>query len=187
MSVLLKISIDFNIYLEIVMLSFLSAPQALVLTEGSGGLFDFNATLPIMAIQFILLNIVLTIVFYKPIGKIIDDRNSYVNNNLITASEKLIKADELYKQYNEQLKTARVSAEATIAQSEKEAKDYVTSEINETRKDAAKLIEKTNRELEEQKSLILEHIQVRTLIPSYGLNELTQIIKEKLLGKEIVL
>jgi F-type H+-transporting ATPase subunit b len=187
MSVLLKIPIDFNIYLGIVMLSFLSAPQALVLTEGSGGLFDFNATLPIMAIQFILLSIVLTIVFYKPIGKVIDDRNSYVNNNLITASEKLIKADELYKQYNEQLKAARVSAEATIAQSEKEAKDYVASEINETRKDAAKLIEKTNRELEEQKSLILEHIQVRTLIPSYGLNELTQIVKEKLLGKEIVL
>ena len=63
MSVLLKIPIDFNIYLEIVMLSFLSAPQALVLTEGSGGLFDFNATLPIMTIQFTLLNLVLTLIF----------------------------------------------------------------------------------------------------------------------------
>ena len=98
MSVLLKISIDFNVYLEIVMLSFLSAPQALVLTEGSGGLFDFNATLPVMAIQFILLSLVLTVIFYKPIGKVIDDRNLYANNNLITASEKLIKYDELYKQ-----------------------------------------------------------------------------------------
>jgi len=33
--------------------------------EGAGGLFDFNATLPLMAIQFILLTVVLTCVFYK--------------------------------------------------------------------------------------------------------------------------
>jgi hypothetical protein len=31
------------------------ATQMLAMTEGAGGLFDFNATLPLMAIQFILL------------------------------------------------------------------------------------------------------------------------------------
>jgi hypothetical protein len=34
-------------------------------SEGAGGLFDFNATLPAMALQFILLTIVLTFLFYK--------------------------------------------------------------------------------------------------------------------------
>ena len=49
----------------------------------------------------------------------------YISGNLREASEKLIKADELYKQYDEQLKTARVNAQAVIAESEKEAKDTV--------------------------------------------------------------
>jgi len=154
--------------------------QMLAMTEGAGGLFDVNATLPLMAIQFILLTIVLTFIFYKPVAKVIDEREAFINGNLTTASEKLIKADELYKQYDEQLKTARVSAQAIIAKSEKEAKDVVALEINQARQDATKLIEQTNKELEAQKSLALQQLETQV-------DELSQLIKEKLLGKEVVL
>jgi F-type H+-transporting ATPase subunit b len=152
----------------------------LAMTEGAGGLFDFNATLPLMAMQFILLTVVLTFIFYKPVSKVIDERETYISGNLTQASEKLIKADELYNEYDEQLKTARVNAQAVIAQSEKEAKDVVALEITEARADAAKLIEKTNKELEAQKSLALEKLEAQV-------DELSQLIKEKLLGKEVVL
>ena len=154
--------------------------QMLCMTEGAGGLFDFNATLPLMAIQFILLTVVLTFIFYKPVSKVIDERETYISGNLTQASEKLIKADELYKEYDEQLKTARISAQAIIAKSEKEAKDAVALEINEAREDAAKLIDKTNKELETQKSLALQQLETQV-------DELSQLIKEKLLGKEVVL
>ena len=159
---------------------FMSATQLFAMTEGAGGLFDFNATLPLMAIQFILLTVVLTFVFYKPVAKVIDEREAYINGNLTTASEKLIKADELYNEYDEQLKAARVNAQAVISKSEKEAKDAVALEINEARKDAAKLIERTNSELETQKSLALQQLETQV-------DELSQLIKEKLLGKEVVL
>jgi len=156
------------------------ATQMLVMTEGAGGLFDFNATLPLMAIQFVLLTVVLTFVFYKPVAKVIDEREAYINGNLSTASEKLIKADELYNEYDEQLKAARVNAQAIIGKSEKEAKDAVALEINQARQDAAKLIEQTNKELETQKSLALQQLETQV-------DELSQLIKEKLLGKEVVL
>ena len=159
---------------------FTPATQMLAMTEGAGGLFDFNATLPLMAIQIILLSVALTFVFYKPVSKVIDEREAYINGNLTTASEKLIKADELYSQYDEQLKTARVSAQSVIAQSEKEAKDIVAAEINEARQDAAKLIERTNKDLEAQKTQALEQLETQV-------DELSQLIKEKLLGKEVVL
>jgi len=109
----------------------------LAITEGAGGLFDFNATLPLMAIQFILLTVALTFVFYKPVAKVLDDRETFINTNLTSASEKLLTADNLYKQYEEQLKTARLDAQSVIAKSEKEAKDAVAVEIEEARKDAA--------------------------------------------------
>jgi F-type H+-transporting ATPase subunit b len=159
---------------------FTPTTQMLAMDEGAGGLFDFNATLPLMAIQFILLTVVLTFIFYKPVSKVIDERETYINGNLTTASEKLIKADELYKEYDEQLKTARVSAQAIIAQSEKEAKDIVALEINQARQDATKLIERTNKDLEAQKSLALQQLETQV-------DELSQLIKEKLLGKEVVL
>jgi F-type H+-transporting ATPase subunit b len=159
---------------------FMLATKMLAMTEGAGGLFDFNATLPLMALQFILLTVVLTFVFYKPVAKVIDERETYISGNLTQASEKLIKADELYTQYDEQLKAARVNAQAVIAQSEKEAKDVVALEITEARADAAKLIERTNKELEAQKSLALEKLETQV-------DELSQLIKEKLLGKEVIL
>ena len=156
------------------------ATQLLAMTEGAGGLFDFNATLPLMAIQFVLLTVVLTFIFYKPVSKVLDDRELYISGNLTQASEKLIKADELYNQYDEQLKTAKVNAQATIAQAEKEAKDSVALEIGQARTDAAKLIERTNKDLEAQKSTALAQLETQV-------DDLSQLIKEKLLGKEVVL
>lgn len=156
------------------------ATQMLAAAEGAGGLFDFNATLPLMAIQFVLLMVVLTFIFYKPVSKVLEDREEYISGNLTQASDKLIKADELYKQYDEQLKTAKVNAQATIAKAEKEAKDSVALEIGEARADAAKLIERTNKELEAQKSTALAQLETQV-------DELSQLIKEKLLGKEVVL
>ena len=35
--------------------------QMLAMSEGAGGLFDFNATLPIMGLQFIALTTILTL------------------------------------------------------------------------------------------------------------------------------
>ena len=154
--------------------------NAVTLSEAAGGLFDFNATLPLQALQFILLTVALTFVFYKPVEKFLEDRETFISNNLAQASEKLVKADELYKQYDEQLKEARTSAQSVIAGSEKEAKDIVALEISQARKDAAKLIEQTNNELESQKSLALNKLETQV-------DELSQLIKEKLIGKEVVL
>ena len=126
--------------------------QILAMSEGAGGLFDFNATLPLMAIQFVLLTTILTFTFYKPVGKVLEERETLISGNLATASERLLKADTLYEQYDEQLKEARKNAQVIILASEKEAKEIVALEIDQARKDAASLIDKTNRELEAQKN-----------------------------------
>ena len=158
----------------------ISLAQSLAISEGAGGLFDFNATLPLMALQFVLLTTILTFVFYKPVAKVLEERETLISGNLATASERLLKADELYQQYDEQLKDARKNAQTIISEAEKEAKQVVAEEINQARKDAASLIDKTNRELETQKTSALEKLDSQ-------IDELSDLIKEKLLGKEAVL
>lgn len=153
--------------------------RMLAMSEGAGGLFDFNATLPLMALQFILLTVALTFIFYKPVAKVLEDRETFISTNLAQASEKLVTADELYKQYDEQLKEARTSAQSVIAESEKEAKDIVALEITQARKDATSLIEQTNKELEAQKSVALQQLETQ-------IDELSALIKEKLLGKVVL-
>jgi len=160
--------------------SFLIPLTQLTSTEGAGGLFDFNATLPLMALQFVALTVALTFVFYKPVAKVLDDRETYISTNLTQASEKLLTADSLYKKYEDELKAARTNAQSIVAQSEKEAKETVALEITQARSEAAKLIEKTNKELEVQKSLALEKLETQV-------DELSQLIKEKLISKEVAL
>jgi F-type H+-transporting ATPase subunit b len=157
-------------------------PFALMLStsEGAGGLFDFNATLPAMALQFILLTIVLTFVFYKPVSKLLEERETFINTNLSEASTKLLKADELYKQYEEQLKEAKKDAQSIISAAESEAKEIVALEIAQANKDAASLIQQTEKELEAQKQLALQKLETQ-------IDSISQLIKEKLLGKQAVL
>ena len=42
--------------------------------SGPGGLFDFNATLPLVAIQFVLLMLILNTVLYSPLLTIMEER-----------------------------------------------------------------------------------------------------------------
>ena len=154
--------------------------QMLAISEGAGGLFDFNATLPLMALQFVLLTVVLTFVFYKPVSTVLEERETLINTNLSSASEKLLKADELCKQYEEQLKEAKKDAQSIISVAETEAKEIVALEISQANKDAASLIQQTEKELEAQKQLALQKLETQ-------IDSLSQLIKEKLLGKQAVL
>jgi len=152
--------------------------QLVSITEGAGGLFDFNATLPVMGLQFILLTVVLTFVFYKPVGKVLEEREAFINDNLVQASTKLLTADELYKEYDEKLKTARTNASEIVTKAENEAKSIVEGELAQARKDAANLIDKTNKDLDAQKVVALEKLDTQ-------IDGLSQLIKEKLIGEKV--
>jgi F-type H+-transporting ATPase subunit b len=138
--------------------------------EGAGGLFDFNATLPLMAIQFILLTVLLTFVFYKPVRKVLEERETTISINLADAYYNLLEADERYKLSDVEIKTARRNAQLIIAKSEQEAKDILASEINQAREDAAKLIQQRNKELEAKKLVALQKLGTE-------IDKLTQHIK----------
>jgi F-type H+-transporting ATPase subunit b len=128
-----------------------------------------------MALQFILLTVALTFIFYKPVAKVLKERETFISTNLAQASEKLVKADELFNQYDEQIKLARTSAQSLIADAEKEAKEIVGLEISQARKDAAILLEQTDKEIQAQKTRALLQLEEQV-------DTLRDLIKEKLLG-----
>ena len=87
--------------------------------SGPGGLFDINATLPLIAIQFILLVILLNIILYKPLLTIIEERKEYILTNLGKASEILLEANTLTAQYEKELSNIRKEAQLEITNSQK--------------------------------------------------------------------
>nr|QCI06199.1 ATP synthase CF0 subunit II [Dicranema revolutum] len=134
-------------------------------TEIEGGLFDFNATLPLMALQFIVLTFTLNFIFYKPVGIVLDERDEYIRNSLTTASASLLKANELTQKYEQELAESRKQAQKIIKQSQKEAQQIVSIKIREAQQDAEKLISEAYYQLNIQKEHALKTLenQVDTL------------------------
>jgi F-type H+-transporting ATPase subunit b len=119
-------------------------------TEG-GGLFDLDATLPLMAIQFMILVAILNALFYKPIGKAIDDRDGYVSTNLAEAQERLMKAEALADQYEKELSDARRKTQEIIASAQQEASEIASTKLAEAQRAAQAKREAAQAELSQEK------------------------------------
>jgi F-type H+-transporting ATPase subunit b len=156
---------------------FLLALQA-ASTEEAGGLFDFNATLPLMALQILLLMVVLNAIFYTPIAKVLDERDDYIRTNLTPASEILAKAEAITKQYEQDLTKERREAQLIIGSSQKEAQEIVAMEIKQAQKDTELLVNEATTQLNSQKEKALVALEEQV-------NTLSEQIKNKLLSSQL--
>jgi len=124
-----------------------------------GGLFDFDATLPLMAVQVVLLTFILNALFFKPVGKVVEEREGYVVSSRAEAKQKLAEAEKLEADLREQLKDARLAAQKVINEAEqdsdqlyREALALATAEANSSR-------EKARREIDSQRENALNQLK----------------------------
>ena len=112
-----------------------------------GGLFDFDATLPLMAIQVVLLTFILNSLFFRPVGQVVEEREGYINTSRAEAKQKLLQVEKLEADLKAQLKAARQAAQKLISDAEqdsdklyREALALANSEANALREEARKEI-----------------------------------------------
>ena len=129
------------------------------LEKSEGGLFDFNATLPLMALQFLALTILLNIIFYKPVTNILDERDEYIRNSLTTASAALVKANELTKQYEQELASSRKQAQDIIKNAQEQAQQVVSEQMKTAKHSAEQLISEAYEQLNVQKQEALKSLE----------------------------
>ncbi|MCL1472964.1 F0F1 ATP synthase subunit B' [Argonema antarcticum] len=142
-------------------------------------MFDFDATLPLMAVQFLLLAVLLNAIFYKPLTKVLDDRDNYIRTNEAQARERLSKAEMLAKQYEEQLANARRQSQNLIAIAQDDARKIGATKIAEAQKEAQAQREQAQSEIDRQKQEAMQRLEEQV-------DSLSRQILEKLLGPELV-
>ncbi len=147
--------------------------------EEGGGLFDFDATLPLMAVQFLILVVILNVLFYKPIGQAIDDRAEYIRSTSQGAKDRLAKTKALAQQYEQELVAVRREAQAVIASAQAEGQQLVTAEIQAAQQQVQQEREAAAQEIEAQKAQAFQSLEAEA-------DSLTRQILEKLLGRELV-
>ena len=115
--------------------------------SGPGGLFDLNATLPLVAIQFVLLMFILNVTLYNPLLTIIEERKDYILTNLSEASDILRKANELTTKYEQELEDVRKQAQLEITKSQKIHKEILEVEVNISQKYIDSLLDNITKDL----------------------------------------
>jgi F-type H+-transporting ATPase subunit b len=126
--------------------------------DGPGGLFDFDATLPLVAIQFIVLMVVLNIIFFNPLLITIRERNEFILNNLAKASEILTKANLLTTQYEQELASIRKEAQIEITNSQKIHQEILEIELNISQKYIDNLLRNIIIDLTSKKNIALNSL-----------------------------
>jgi F-type H+-transporting ATPase subunit b len=126
--------------------------------SGPGGLFDLNATLPLVAIQFVLLMFILNVTLYNPLLTIIEERKDYILTNLSEASDILQKANELTTKYEQELEDIRKQAQSEITKSQKIHKEILEVEVNISQKYIDSLLDKITRDLLNKKEIALNNL-----------------------------
>ncbi|AKG23932.1 F0F1 ATP synthase subunit B' [Calothrix sp. 336/3] len=141
-------------------------------------MFDFDATLPLMALQFLLLAALLNVIFYKPITKVLDDRSNYIRTSKVDAQERLAQAQRVTKDYEQQLADARKQSQAVIAAAQAEAQKITAQKIAEAQQEAQAQREQAAQEIERQKQAAYSSLEQQV-------DALSRQILEKLLGANL--
>jgi F-type H+-transporting ATPase subunit b len=128
-------------------------------TAEGGGLFDLDATLPLMAIQFLILAAVLNVLFYKPLGKAIDDRAGYVQGQLSDAKQKKETALALAQQYEQELKDVRKESQEIIATAQAEAQKIVSEQVQDAQQQVIAQRQQASAEIENERAEALASLQ----------------------------
>merc|ERR1712045_112444 len=131
--------------------------------SGPGGLFDFNATLPLVAIQFILLTLILNTIFYSPLLTVIEERKEYILGNLAKASEILAQANELTTQYEQELSNVRKEAQLEITNSQKIHKEILDIELTISQKYIDNLLDNITNDFLQKKESVINNLDKEIL------------------------
>ncbi|MEG4207077.1 F0F1 ATP synthase subunit B' [Microcoleus sp. Pol7_A1] len=141
--------------------------------------FDFDATLPFMALQFLVLMVVLNAVFYKPLTKMLDERDEYIRTTQVSAGERLAKAQKLAQEYEQKLGETRKQSQAVIAAAQADGQKIASAKVAEAQKEAQVAREKAGQEIEQQKQEAMRSLEQEVDV-------LSRQILEKLLGTALV-
>lgn len=117
-----------------------------------GGLFDINATLPLMAIQVVALTYILNSLFFKPVGNVVEKREMFVSNNIIEAKNKLSEVKKLEAELLTQLQSARTEAQRIVSEAESESDKLYKEALELANNEAIASKEKARIEIESQTS-----------------------------------
>lgn len=143
-------------------------------------MLEFNATFIVSMVSFIIFIMIMNTIFYKPIFKIINERQNFIDEHNNDAKNSREQAKDLLTQKENRLNRAL-----------SESKKIISDKVLATNCEAKAITEKAKAETAEKIQTAKENIKVQELNTSGALKnnikDLAEIISSKILGENVTI
>ncbi len=113
-------------------------------------MIELNWTLLVQMVNFLVLMVVLDKLLYKPILKVLDERDARIAGGQEATKELLEKGDKIFADYTDQIHEAKVDALGVKNAARKEATSQGNQVVDGARKEAEKIIAQIQQEMAEE-------------------------------------
>merc|ERR1711976_52973 len=118
----------------------------------TGKVFDFNASLPAMVVNFLLLMVFLETTWFGPVGKVLDERDAKIRSRLNSVKTGDDELESLTKESESLLKDARSEAQNKIADARSKAAAKAAAKLTAEKSKLDEEIAQTVKSLENEKT-----------------------------------
>lgn len=129
-------------------------------------MIDINATLVAQMLNFLILVVVLRLVAYKPIVKMLKEREERIAGSIEKADADMAEAEAVLKDYKAQLASARVKAQDIMDKAEKRAHDEHSAKIQETHSEIKQMKEAAQQQIQRERSQAVEQLKSQMVVLS---------------------
>merc|ERR1712023_70301 len=145
--------------------------------HAEGKVFDFNATLPAMAAQFLLLMLFLEKTWFGPVGKVLDERDAKIRARLSSVKTGDDDLESLVIEAERLLKDARTEFQVKIAEAKSVAAEKAAADLTAEKAKIDAEFEKSLTDIEVEKNIAQTNIdkQVHKISRNILINEETSI------------
>ena len=120
---------------------------------------DINGTLIAQIVNFLILVGILAKFAYKPLMQALQDRQTKIDKDIDLAERDRQEAEQLKIGYQEQLREARVTAQAIVEKAEKLAEEAKEAILQEARVESARILQKVQEEVARERTLALAQLK----------------------------
>lgn len=141
-------------------------------------LMQIDGTFIFVAISFLIFLFIIKAILYRPITKVLDERNKFYEKNSKMELQSKEKSKNLLNEKEEMLKNARIEAANIVSNASADAKNKSESDIKKTKKDALEKIENDKNTLLEESKKAKEEARSE-------ISNLVSIIAQKVMNEDI--
>lgn len=126
-------------------------------------MIEFNATLLVAMLSFVVFMFIMNAIFYRPILSIIKKREDYINSNYNDAKNIAQNAQEIIDEYNEKLELSKNEARKQTALKIEQVQKDEFAKIQKAKDKSKKEIQSKKEALEQDKNELKEKVDTEVV------------------------